>query len=525
MRNLSLFNLKKSYSKGSISSNLLSILSVAAITSLGGMSDCLPSEDDDDTPSTCDEPQAGDYQLDFDLDAWLLEHEMPTITTTQSGEIDGAPFQLTNEEFANFRTAWDQFIGPIPESCVDLDPQIEPLDLTAEELEMVETEYYQMKKVTYRGAHGDRIPAYLLVPNNLQKAVPAVFVMHQSNAICGKKEPAGVCGAYNLDFAKDLAKRGYVTLAADSFGYGERDVYFSNYGYEYPDAAEALSMFPDSTLVGMRISDVMRGIDYLQTLPEVDASKIGMIGHSNGGIETLHTSAYDERIKCAISNAGPNLMRREVQSFDGVTPGIARWAVFGYIPAMGYYDGDIANLPIETHQLYGLIAPRGLFVSLMEDDTVAAVYDRVEFSMQEAKKAHDWLGGNFAYHTIFSGRTPECIDEWGAPYNADYLYTSCVNSSDASCKSNFDSIGMTKECVENNNGYAFYCAHELYWDNCRIKEGKSQAECTAIFASVGVTAETANTWGDNVCRRNHGWYPETENEAYPWLDACFANAK
>jgi dienelactone hydrolase len=453
----------------------------------------------------------------------FLEPQLRLFYTTQVGNPDPAPFKGLDwqRELTQFRQAWNAFIGPVPnKKCVPLNPQEEPLDLSSTELARVTTSSYQMKKVSYRGAHGQRIPAFLLIPNSIRVGdkVPAILVMHQALPICGKKEAAGVCdqGTAWLNFAQDFAEKGFVTLAPDSIGYGERSQYYADTGLEYSDAAPLISQFPSSTLMGIRISDVMRGVDYLETLPFVDKNKIGMIGHSNGGIETLLNAVYDPRIKCAVSNAGPNMLRREVDGWWGLSPGIARWAGGGYIPAMGFFNHEVKNLPIEIHQLYALVAPRGLFVNLIEDDTVAPKNDRIQFAMDQTKRVYDALGGDFAYHIVRSGLTPENRREWGAPGCMVDNYDACQKSADPMCKANFLLKGVTATCIA-DNGSVEGCAHEL-WMNCL--KTNTEAVCEGQFVSVGVTDSCVEAAFQKYSRRDHGWYPETEAEAYPWMERC-----
>lgn len=477
----------------------------------------------------CDPPAEQPYNRAWDLSIWLrnnasLESSLRSFKTAQAGIVDPVPFDGKHwkKEVRQLRKVWGTFLGPIPrKKCVSLDPRQESLDLNDKELALVNTSSYRMTKVSYRGAHGERIPAFLLVPNKIKKGgkLPAVLVMHQSLAVCGKKEPVGVCleGTPWLDFAKDLAEKGFITLAPDSIGYGERSEYFNYYGLEYADAAPLLSRFPSSTLMGLRISDVMRGIDFLKILPYVDDKRLGMIGHSNGGIETLFNAAFDKRIKCAVSNAGANLIRREILGWWGWNPGIARWAGGGYIPALGFFNNDIKNLPVETHQLYAMIAPRGLFISLMEDDTLAPKFDRIQFSMDQTKRVFDALGGDFAYHTITTGLTPENRAEWAAPMSMAENYDACVAKGDTACLNAFVRVGITATCIT-DKGHVQYCAHDV-WKEC-MDMYASESRCISYFSETGITAASIEDAFQKYLRRDHGWYPETEAEAYPWLEEC-----
>jgi len=480
-----------------------------------------------DGPSSCAAPPETPYDRQWDLSAWLTTHAerealLGSLSTTQSGKRDPAPFAGTdwNVEVGQFRTAWQAMLGPIPKmDCVPLDPQFFDLNLTTAELAQIDWATYTMKRVTYRGAHGERITAFLLVPHHIVGKVPAVVVMHQSLLDCGKKEPVGVCqtGTPWLDFARDLAQQGYVTLAPDSVGFGERAQYSIVYGMEYADAAPLLSRFPSSSLLGLNISDIQRGIDFLQTLPYVDGARIGMLGHSNGAIATLFAAAFDSRIKCAVTNASPNLIRREIFSEFGLKPGISRWAGLAHIPSMGFYDKDISLLPVEMHQLYALIAPRGLFVSLMEDDSLAPRFDRIQFAMDQARRAFDNIGGDFAYHTIGTGLTPERHRDWAVPACMSVLYDACKNAEDPSCLKDFHAGSMDASCIA-AHGSPLNCAYQL-WQDC-LAAPHTEAECRLRYTRLGITDACVEQSFQTHFRRDHGWYPETEALVYPWLESC-----
>jgi dienelactone hydrolase len=467
----------------------------------------------------CSPPALPSADPAWDLGAWLAAHPAPIETTPQAGSPEPVALPSRPEELDAVRAAWSAMVGPIPESCVPLDLVEETLDLTSNELPLLDQSRYTVHRVTYRGAHGQRIPAYVLVPLGLPGKAPGVLVMHQSNPTCGKKEPLGVCGAVNLDFARDLADRGFVTLAPDSIGYGERAAESWNYGYEYADAAPLLALFPDATLTGLRISDARRALDVLASMPEVDADRLGMIGHSNGGIETLFDAAFDPRIRCAVSNAGPNLIRRETIAMVGLEPGIARWAGFGYLPALGFWDGARDGLPVDMHQLYAMVSPRGLYAVQIEDDTIAPAVDRAAVVFAQAEESFSELGGDFVGQIVASGLTPECRDEWGPPLCLGALFDRCVATGEADCALELASVGMTAACVADWSGVAYNCAWDLYWNHCR-EDGQDYNECVAELAVSGFDEPCIQASFESGCRRDHGWYPEVEAEAYPWLEDC-----
>lgn len=54
------------------------------------------------------------------------------------------------------------------------------------------------------------------------------------------------------------------------------------------------------TLIGIEISDNIRGVDLLCSLPYVDQRKVGATGASGGGNQTMWLAAMDDRVKAAV---------------------------------------------------------------------------------------------------------------------------------------------------------------------------------------------------------------------------------
>ena len=88
-----------------------------------------------------------------------------------------------------------------------------------------------------------------------------------------------------------LAQMGFVVLVYDPIGQGERLVA----GNIHHEAGYALLPFGE-TVAGWMVWDSIRAIDYLLTLDEVDPQRIGITGNSGGGLNTLFTSAIDQRV-------------------------------------------------------------------------------------------------------------------------------------------------------------------------------------------------------------------------------------
>ena len=255
-------------------------------------------------------------------------------------------------------------MGPLP----DIGCQV-PLGVTVKE--EVKTDKYVRRKISFAVEENDRVPAYLLIPNERQGKLPAVLCLHQTVRI-GKGEPAGLGERENLRYAAHLAERGYVTLAPDYPSFGE---------YEFDFAR---SSFPSGTMKA--IWNNMRAIDLLQTLPEVDAKRIGCIGHSLGGHNTMFTAAFDTRIRALVSSCG-------FTSFPKYFAGnLKGWTSARYMPRIAsLYDMKPEKMPFDFTEVVAAFAPRAFLASApIHDDNfeVSGVRDCIA----AAKPVYELLG-------------------------------------------------------------------------------------------------------------------------------------
>ncbi|KPK71961.1 MAG: hypothetical protein AMJ84_05185 [Acidithiobacillales bacterium SM23_46] len=204
----------------------------------------------------------------------------------------------------------------------------------------------------------ETVPAYLCVPTTVSPPCPAIVCLHQFNAAQGARESVGLDPEHNdLAFADELARRGFVTLALDLPGYGERC-------NPARTAAEQLIDFyrapPHSALLGQMAWEVSCAVDYLASLDAVNSRRIACIGHLLGGIVALFAAALDERVRAVVASAACATFRSQFEH------GTARpiWCSgTGLLPILGFFGADEAgNLPIEYHEILALIAPRPLFL-------------------------------------------------------------------------------------------------------------------------------------------------------------------
>jgi len=117
--------------------------------------------------------------------------------------------------------------------------------------------------------------------------------------------------------AANLAAKGFVVLAFDPLGQGERQqAYDRRLGRSLAGGSViqhfmngATSLLIGQSFARYRIWDAKRALDYLLSRPEVDPEKVGCTGCSGGGTVTTYISALDSRIKVAAPACYMNSFR------------------------------------------------------------------------------------------------------------------------------------------------------------------------------------------------------------------------
>jgi dienelactone hydrolase len=171
---------------------------------------------------------------------------------------------------------------------------------------------YRRLRISYPSPEGDRIPAYLLLPDG-KGPFAAVLVHHQhaGQRHLGKSEVCGLAGDPLQAFGPALARQGIVVLAPDSICFedrrrnrkgieqGEGDVM-----QHYDELCYRLVL--GDTLMRKVLSDSAQAISLLLGQPYVDGARVGILGHSYGASTVLFHGALDQRIRyaCASGAAG-----------------------------------------------------------------------------------------------------------------------------------------------------------------------------------------------------------------------------
>jgi dienelactone hydrolase len=258
-----------------------------------------------------------------------------------------------------FRATLLTLLGSIPEHVA---PELQIED-------EVDGGAYLRRRIRYQTEPGVWVPAYLLVPKQqpVGRRAPVMLCLH-GHGDFGKDSVVGMDDAparraelarFRYDFGPDFAADGFVVLAPDLRGFGERRP-----GYPEPRTDYCMRNYMAATLLGtsvvaLHLCDLMAALDVLQSLPEVDGDMLACAGLSLGGRMTMMLTALDERVQVCVPSGCLNLYQERYQALSQcgaqLVPGLLRY-------------GD-------TPEIFSLIAPRPMVI---------------EWGLQDPLIPHEW---------------------------------------------------------------------------------------------------------------------------------------
>ena len=203
------------------------------------------------------------------------------------------------------------------------------------------------RKLSFQSDPFDRVPAWLLIPEHEPgMKLPAMLCLHQTTPQ-GKDETVGLAGRESMHYGLELAQRGYIVLCPDYPSFGE-------YAYEFASNPEYVS----GTLKA--VWDNRRAVDLLTSMAEVDAERIGVIGHSLGGHNAIFTAMWEPRLKVIVSSCGFTRLDRD---------DLPSWSGPRYMPRIvSQFKNDRLQLPFDFPELVATLAPRPFFACAATQD-------------------------------------------------------------------------------------------------------------------------------------------------------------
>lgn len=324
-------------------------------------------------------------QKSFDPVAWTLERYKTaplrlTFKAGNQGEAEAWQKQL--------RAKLVELLGGFPETRSPLQAQT---------LDVVDLPGYRRERFIFESRPGLGVLGYLITPASAKRPLPAVVCVpgHGAgvNDIVGLDEMGKLRTkrqGYEYDFALQAAEHGMAAVAIEPMAFGcRRDALTASKGPRtsacQPTAGAALLL--GETMIGWRVYDIMRLIDWIGTRPELDSKRVGCMGISGGGTCTLFASALDLRIRAAMVSGYLNTFRDSIMSLshciDNYIPGILNWA--------------------EMYDIAGLVAPRPMLAESGNRDKIFPVAASNE-SFARVKKVYEIFGApDSVEHEVFDG--------------------------------------------------------------------------------------------------------------------------
>jgi dienelactone hydrolase len=270
--------------------------------------------------------------------SWLADIQQPPAKLPENaprladlGITTPEAWKARREEL---RRWWLEFLGPLPVRSKAA-PQLEVV-----EEDRPEGVIRQLVRYVVEPAHSMRpaefTEAYLLKPAKQTGKAPGIAVFH-STVDYSIRQPAGLEGPPEKHFGLRYARKGCVCFCPRNYLWPK-----TNGIVAQGEAKKYLDRMPGSKGMAKMLHDALVAVDILASLPEVDAARIGSVGHSLGAKETLYLAAFDERVKATVSSEG------------GVGTRFSNWEA-------DWYLGKSIQQPSfthEHHELLALAAPR-----------------------------------------------------------------------------------------------------------------------------------------------------------------------
>lgn len=172
------------------------------------------------------------------------------------------------------------------------------------------------------------VPALLLIPKRLQRPAPGLLFIHWHAGMYGLGKEQLLKGtSVQPAYAPVLAEMGIVTLAIDSWCFGERQ--HDTNGHRGEEDAFKLMLWRGQVLFGMMMFDEFRALSYLAGRPEVNPQRLAATGMSMGSTKTWWLAALDPRVRMAIDICC-------LTDFDSLIAahGLSGHGIFYFVPSL-----------------------------------------------------------------------------------------------------------------------------------------------------------------------------------------------
>lgn len=290
-------------------------------------------------------------------DRFEFRRNLPVYADSLIAALD-YPLAWGNSNIRNF-SEWKRVARQKVFDCMLMPPPAPSDGFEARVLFEEQRDGYTARKIEIRLSRYYTVPAYVLIPDG-KGPFPAVNCLHYHGAhlFIGKekvirplacedslviKDAEDWLQGYGGQFFGDyLAKNGYVVFSADAPMWGERGQKEGPLRERYDMIAGNMMMYGIDLSAWMTYDDIS-GTEYLASMPEVDAKRIGCTGWSMGAYRAWMLSALSDRIKvgaaiCWMVTTDEQMSfkysRTENGGFANCIPGLRRWMDYPHIASI-----------------------------------------------------------------------------------------------------------------------------------------------------------------------------------------------
>lgn len=283
---------------------------------------------------------------------------------------------------------------------------------------------FHIQDISYAVEADERAHAYVGVPDGPvpEGGHPGVVCVHGTTNWGARRtlglppepgDPHETKVSRGLDYARQLVRRGYVTISPEHFCSARRMPSEGPY-----ETAAFYRRHPEWSAVGKYVYDSRIACSVLAQRPDVDATHLGVTGHSLGGHGSIWLAAYDDRIRCAAPSCSGATLREN--------PAPLHWSRdywYIYFPQIREEFLAGRQVPCDFHEMMSLIAPRPLLerFALNDGDTTGQAHRAMlHLKLQElyrlldAEPAHAFLvfGDGHAIPDMSSACFLSWMDRW-----------------------------------------------------------------------------------------------------------------
>ncbi len=221
------------------------------------------------------------------------------------------------------------------------------------------------ERVAFQGRHGQAIPG-LLAFSELARTRPLPVLLCMPGSPNVKEDLL-----FQTGLMRTWADRGFFVLSIDRPYHGNRP----GKAVDRVEQKGLLSVWGES------LYDLMRAIDYAEWRGEADATRLGMLGLSMGGMEALWLAAIDERVDVVVSVAGhlawdplfASGAWREIFQGHPLTAKLSTVKAGEVQARRAFFEQEPGMEAVDARSVVPLMAPRPLLLMVGEQDPIMPV--------------------------------------------------------------------------------------------------------------------------------------------------------